>query len=106
MREHGIEVSDGVTGYGWTNPEVLTLVYDELCAEAGTEIPITRYWYYHHGAEENQILCCSDHYRTGRLYPADVFIDEPGVDALLARLAGVQTGKGSDKTKEKSADDC
>ena len=98
MREHGIEMSDGVTDCGWTNPEVLTLVYDELCAEAGTEI------LYHTVLvdtimEQKKIRYCVVQTIAGlAAVSADVFIDASG-DALLARLAGVQTEKGSDKTK-------
>ena len=98
MKEHGIEMSDGVTGYGWTNPEVLALVYDELCAEAGAEV------LYHTVLvdtimEEKKIKYCVVQNIAGlAAIAADVFIDASG-DALLARLAGVQTEKGSDKTK-------
>ena len=102
MREHGIEVSDGVTGYGWTNPEVLTLVYDELCAESGTEI------LYHTVLvdtimEQQQIKMCVVQTIAGlAAVAAKVFIDGSG-DALLARLAGVPTEKGSEKTGRNQA---
>ena len=97
MRAHGIEMSDGVTGYGWTNPEVLALVYDELCADAGVEV------LYHTVLvdtvmEKGKIRLCIVQTIAGlAAVSADVFIDGSG-DALLARLAGVPSEKGSEKT--------
>ena len=38
LRKHGIEPFDGVTQQTWHNPEILTLIYDEMCAEAGVEV--------------------------------------------------------------------
>ena len=97
MREHGIEMSDGITEYGWSNPEALAAVYDELCAEAGVEI------LYHTVLvdvimEQKKIRMCIVQTIAGlAAVTADVFIDGSG-DALLARLAGVPTEKGSAKT--------
>lgn len=97
MLEHGIDMSDGVTEEGWTNPEVLAEVYDELCAEAGVEV------LYHTVLvdtilEEKKIKYCVVQTIVGlAAVKAEVFIDGSG-DALLARLAGVPAEKGSDKT--------
>jgi len=102
MREHGIEMSDGVTEYGWSNPEMLATVYDELCAEAGVEV------LYHTVLvdtimEQQQIKMCVVQTIAGlAAVAAKVFIDGSG-DALLARLAGVPTEKGSEKTGRNQA---
>jgi len=97
MRAHGIEMSDGITEHGWSNPETLAVVYDELCSEAGVEI------LYHTVLvdiimEQQRIKYCVVHTIAGlAAVAAKVFIDGSG-DALLARLAGVPTEKGSDRT--------
>ena len=87
-------MSDGVTEYGWSNPEMLATVYDELCAEAGVEV------LYHTVLvdtimEQQQIKMCVVQTIAGlAAVAAKVFIDGSG-DALLARLAGVPTERGA-----------
>lgn len=97
MREHGIEMSDGVTDYGWSNPEALAAVYDALCAEAGVAV------LYHTVLvdaimEQQSIKLCIVQTIAGlAAVAAPVFIDASG-DALLARSAGAATEHGSAKT--------
>ena len=97
MLDHGINMSDGVTDEGWTNPEILSLLYDELCAEAGVEV------LYHTVLvdtilKDGKIQYCVVQTIAGlAAVTAKVFIDGSG-DALLARMAGVPAEKGSDKT--------
>ena len=38
LRDKGIEPFDGVTQQVWHNPEILALIYDEMCEEAGVNI--------------------------------------------------------------------
>ena len=97
MKSYGIEMSDGVTTYGWTNPETLALVYDALCAEAGVEV------LYHTVlvdivADNGKIKACIVQTIAGlAAIEAEVFVDASG-DAMLARLAGVPTESGSEQT--------
>jgi hypothetical protein len=97
MRREGIEMSDGVTDFGWTNPETLAYVYDEILSEYGVRV----------------LYQCAlvDVIRTGAVLEAvvvqtvqglaavqsTVFIDATG-DALLSRLAGVPVEAGYEKT--------
>ena len=97
LRKHGIEPYDGVTGQTWHNPEILALIYDEMCAEAGVEI------LYHtvladtvkEGKEIKAVIVQT----IAGLYAikAKTFVDATG-DAYLARSAGVPYERGYEKT--------
>ena len=81
----------------WTNPEIMALIYDELCTEAGVDILYN--------------MTFMDVVKTGsavayvivqtisglRAIKAKVFIDGSG-DAILARAAGVPSERGFEKT--------
>ena len=97
LREHDIEMSDGVTGCGWSNPEILALVYDEMGESAGVET------LYHtvlvDALLEGRRIRAAIVQTIGglRAITADIFIDGTG-DAMLARLAGAPTERGSERT--------
>ena len=83
-------------------PEFLSLVYDEMCEEAGVEILYNASLV---GAvtEEGKIAECVVQTIEGLAkIRARVFIDGTG-DALLARFAGVPAEKGAEKTGRNQA---
>ncbi len=97
MRNAGIEMSDSITDFGWTNPETLAYVYDRLLEETGTRI-------LYHAVLVDTV--CSREKITAVIVQtieglvaiqAAVFIDATG-DALLCRLADVPTERGYAKT--------
>ena len=97
LRKHGIEPFDGVTRQTWHNPEILALIYDEMCEEAGVEV------LYHtvlvdtiqHGSV---IEACIVQTIAGlAAIRAKTFIDSTG-DAFLSRAAGVPYERGYEKT--------
>ena len=81
----------------WTNPEALSVIYDEMCADAGVEV------LYHTVLvdiikEGTEISCCVVQTIAGlRAVRAKTFIDCSG-DAILARTAGVPCERGFEKT--------
>ena len=95
--DHGIDYDDKVTGQVWTNPEVLALIYDELCADAGVEIL--------YNATLVDALVDGSNITTVIVQTlaglaavkAKIFIDSTG-DAYLARSAGVPSERGYEKT--------
>lgn len=98
MRCEGIEMADGVTDFGWTNPETLAFVYDQLVQEAGVHVL--------YQAAFVDVIMASDQTISAVVIQtvdglaaihAGVFIDATG-DALLARAAGVPVEKGYEKT--------
>ena len=97
MRQQGIEMSDGTTDFGWTNPETIACVYDELIQEAGVHV-----LYY---AAIVDVIKAGDTVQAIIVQTvaglaaiiAKVFIDATG-DALLARLSGVPVEAGYEKT--------
>lgn len=99
LRSEGIEWSDGVTDFAWTNPETLAYIYDTMAAEAGVTVL--------YQASLVDVVMAADHRRieaviiqtVGGLQAlqAHVFIDASG-DALLARLAGAPVAAGYEKT--------
>lgn len=97
MRAEGIEMSDGVTDFGWTNPETMAYVYDELTSEAGAQVL--------YQAALVDVLCKADRLQAVIVQTieglaavtADCFIDATG-DALLSRMAGVPAEAGYERT--------
>lgn len=97
LRKHGIETSDGVTEQTWHNPEVLSIIYDEMCEEYGVNI-----------LYQAVVVDCLTN--SGKIQAvivqtiaglaaieATTFIDATG-DAYLARSAGVPYERGYEKT--------
>ncbi|MBR1553336.1 MAG: FAD-dependent oxidoreductase [Schwartzia sp.] len=83
-------------GRGQYSPEYLSLVYDEMCEEAGADILYNATLV---GAitEEGKITACVVQTIEGLAkICAKVFIDATG-DALLSRFAGIPAEKGSEK---------
>lgn len=97
MRAEEIEMSDGVTDFGWTNPETLAFVYDEILAEAGVHV------LYHSVLvdivrQQDTIQAVIVQTIEGlAAVRAHTFIDATG-DALLSRLAGISAEAGYEKT--------
>ncbi len=84
-------------GAGQYAPEYLSLVYDEMCEEAGVDILYNAALT---GAitEDGKITACVVQTVEGLAkVKAKVFIDATG-DALLSRFAGIPTERGSEKT--------
>ena len=98
MRAEGIGMFDGVTDFGWTNPETLAYVYDEVCQEAGVAVLYQATLVDGLRDEDQRLYAVVLQTVAGlRAVTADVFIDATG-DALLARLAGVRCEAGYEKT--------
>ncbi|MBQ7516479.1 MAG: FAD-dependent oxidoreductase [Schwartzia sp.] len=97
MRRHGIEMEDGVTRQGWINPEVLSLVLDEFCDEAGVSI-LYHTVFVDALTEGPRIDAIVVQTIAGlAAITAGTFIDASG-DAILARTAGVPAERGYEKT--------
>jgi len=78
-------------------PEYLSLVYDEMCAEAGVDI-LYNAALVGTVVQDGKIIACVVQTPEGLAkITAKVFIDGTG-DALLARFAGIPAEKGSEKT--------
>ena len=97
LRAHGIEPFDGVTQQTWHNPEILCLIHDEMCEEAGVNILY-------------QAVVVDSLKSGGKIsaviiqtiaglaaVKAKTFIDATG-DAYLARCSGVDYERGYEKT--------
>jgi len=81
----------------WTNPEALSLVYDEMCTEAGVEI-LYNTVFVDVVKQGKEICYCVVQTIAGLMaVQARVFLDCSG-DAILARSAGVPTEHGFEKT--------
>ena len=94
---YGIEISDGATDFVWTNPEVLSQIYDEMCEEAGVEV-LYNTVFTDVLMDGDKISACVVNTIDGlMMVRARTFIDGSG-DAILARTAGVPAEKGSEKT--------
>ena len=97
LLDHGIDYDDKVTGQVWTNPETLSLIYDELCADAGVDIL--------YNATLVDALVDGDRITTVIVQTIEglaavrskVFVDATG-DAYLARAVGVPSERGYEKT--------
>ena len=97
LRQHGIEPFDGVTQQTWHNPEILTLIYDEMCAEAGVEV-LFQTVVVDTVVEGRTLTACIVQTIAGlAAIRAKTFIDSTG-DAFLSRSAGVPYERGYEKT--------
>ena len=97
LRKHGIEPIDGVTQQTWYNPETLTLIYDEMCAEAGVDV-LFQTVVVDTVVEGSKIMACIVQTIAGlAAIHAGTFIDCTG-DAYLSRSAGVPYEQGYEKT--------
>jgi hypothetical protein len=98
MHREGIEMSDGVTDFGWTNPETLAYVYDQLLQEAGARV-LYQAAFVDVLRETDRKIAALIIQTIGGLVAvkAHIFIDGTG-DALLARTAGVAVEAGYEKT--------
>ena len=97
LRDHGIEPYDGVTGQTWHNPEILALIYDEMCEEAGVNV-LYQSVLVDVILSGSKISACVVQTIAGlAAIRANVFIDGTG-DAFLSRAAGVPYEQGYEKT--------
>ncbi len=97
MRRDGIEMSDGVTDFGWTNPETLSYLYDSLLQEAGAAVLYQSVLVDVLKTEKTVTAVIIQTVDGLKAVEANVFIDGTG-DALLARMAGVPWEAGYSKT--------
>lgn len=89
-------------GRGQYIPEYLSLVYDEMCEEAGVDI-LYNAALVGTVTEEGRVIACVVQTVEGLAkIQAKVFIDGTG-DALLARFAGIPAERGSEKTGRNQA---
>jgi len=97
LKKAGIQYADGMTGATWTNPETLAAIYDELTVKAGVQVlyQATLVDVIKKGKKITTILVQTIQGMVA--IKATLFIDATG-DALLARLAGVPTETGYEKT--------
>lgn len=97
LRGYGIEPFDGVTGQTWYNPEILALIHDEMCAEAGVNI-LYQAVLVDAIKSGNKITTAIVQTIAGlAAIKARTFIDATG-DAYLSRVAGVDYECGYEKT--------
>ena len=100
LENHGIDYNDHHEGSEvgiWTNPEALSLIYDEMCQEAHTEV-LYNTVFVDAIKKNNTITHCIVQTIAGlRAIKANTFIDCSG-DAILARSAGVPSEHGFEKT--------
>ena len=97
LRQHGIEPFDGVTQQTWHNPETLTLIYDEMCSEAGVNV-LFQTVVVDTVVEGQKLTACIVQTIAGlAAIKAKTFIDSTG-DAYLSRSAGVPYERGYEKT--------
>lgn len=81
----------------WTNPESLSLIYDEMCAEAGVEV-LYQTDFVDVCKDGRSVTHCIVQTIAGLMaIEAKTFIDCSG-DAILARAAGVPSEKGFEQT--------
>ena len=97
LKKAGIEYSDGKTGVTWTNPETLAAIYDKLTVAAKVQVlyQATLVDVLKKGKKIATVIVQTVQGLVA--VQADMFIDATG-DALLARLAGVPTEAGYEKT--------
>lgn len=93
----GIDYDDKVTGQTWHNPEVLSLIYDEMCEESHVNIMYETVLV-DALTSGNKITTCIIQTIAGlAAVKAKIFIDSTG-DAYLARNVGVPYERGYEKT--------
>ena len=97
LLDKGIDYDDKVTKQVWHNPEVLTLIYDEMCEESGVNIMYNTVLV-DALTSGNKITTCIIQTIAGlAAIQAKTFIDSTG-DAYLARNVGVPYERGYEKT--------
>ena len=88
---------DGVTQQTWHNPEVLSLIYDEMCEESGVNI-LYETVLVDALSSKGKISACIVQTIAGLVaVKAKIFIDSTG-DAYLSRNVGVDYERGYEKT--------
>ena len=93
----GIDYDDKVTGQTWHNPEVLSLIYDEMCEESRVNIMYETVLV-DALTSGNKITTCIIQTIAGlAAIKAKIFIDSTG-DAYLSRNVGVPYERGYEKT--------
>lgn len=98
MKCEGIEMSDGVTDFGWTNPETLAFVYDEILYQSHVRVLYHTAFVDVMQKKETRIYSIIIQTVGGlAAIIADIFIDGTG-DALLARAAGIPVEAGYEKS--------
>jgi len=97
MLDEGIDMDDKVTAFGWFNPEKIAYIYDKMLQEAGVKI-LYNADLIDAVTEDKKIRYVIVNTIEGLVaIKAGVFIDCTG-DAVLARISGVKTEKGFEKT--------
>lgn len=97
LLDKGIDYDDKVTKQVWHNPEILTLIYDEMCEESGVNI-LYNTVLVDALKSGNKITTCIVQTIAGlAAIQAKTFIDSTG-DAFLARNVGVPHERGYEKT--------
>ena len=95
--DKGIDYDDKVTKQVWHNPEVLTLIYDEMCEESGVNIMYNTVLV-DALKSGNKITTCIVQTIAGlAAIQAKNFVDATG-DAFLARAVDVPHERGYEKT--------
>ncbi len=97
LREKGIEPFDGVTQQTWHNPETLTLIYDEMCEDAGVNILYETVLVDALTSGKKITTCIVQTIAGLAAVHAKTFIDSTG-DAYLSRTVGVPHERGYEKT--------
>ncbi len=93
----GIDYDDKVTGQTWHNPEILSLIHDEMCEESGVNI-LYETVVIDSITNKNKISAVIVQTIVGlAAIKAKTFIDATG-DAYLSRSAGVDYERGYEKT--------
>ena len=97
LREKGIEPFDGVTQQTWHNPEVLSLIYDEMCEESGVNILYETVLVDALSSNGKISTCIVQTIAGLAAIKSKIFIDSTG-DAYLSRNVGVPFERGYEKT--------
>ena len=95
--EKNIYPYDGVTGQTWHNPEILSLIYDEMCEENGVNILYDTVLVDAISSKEKISACIVQTIAGLAAIKAKIFIDSTG-DAYLSRNVGVDFERGYEKT--------
>ena len=97
LRKKGIDPFDGVTQQTWHNPEVLSLIYDEMCEESGVNILYETVLIDALSSNEKISTCIIQTIAGLAAIKSKIFIDSTG-DAYLSRNVGVPFERGYEKT--------
>ena len=98
LREKGIDYDDKVTGQVWHNPEVLSLIYDEMCEESSVNILYNTVLVDALSDGDTIKICIVQTIEGLAAIKSKIFIDSTG-DAYLARNVDVPFERGYEKTK-------